>query len=219
MSYIPDRDPEARAWLNTFAAGITANPGLYQQAPADAAAIQAAVDAFEAAYLVAIDPATRTPVSVSNKDETRNSAEQICRQYAKLIKYNGGISNQDKIAIGVPPVNTDREPIECPQTSPLLNVIASTPGAQTLRYADSMTPDSASKPVGAASLQLFVAIGDEIIADPDQAKFVGAFTKNPISVGFVPADNGRQATYYARWASRKGEIGPWSAPVTLAIAA
>lgn len=46
-------------------------------------------------------------------------------------------------------MNPNREPIECPQTCPLLNVIAATPGAQTLRYADSMTPDSPAKPFGA----------------------------------------------------------------------
>lgn len=48
------------------------------------------------------------------KDDARTSAERICRQYASLIKPNAGISDPDKLAIGVPPVNTDRNPINIP---------------------------------------------------------------------------------------------------------
>src|SRR6185369_17430760 len=117
--------------------------------------------------------------------------EAICRQFAILIKFNAGISDPDKIAIGVRPVNPNREPIECPQTSPLLNVIAATPGAQTLRFADSMTPDSAAKPFGATELQLFVVVADAPTADPDQARFYGKFTKNPVGVALDPTDNGK----------------------------
>ena len=53
-------------------------------------------------------------MTVAQKDDARTSAEQICRQFAILIKYNAGISDPDKIAIGVRPVNNSREPIECP---------------------------------------------------------------------------------------------------------
>lgn len=217
--YIPAQDAQALAWMQTFAAGITANPATYFLSVADASGIQNAVDEFAAAYADAIDPAQRTPVNVATKDESRNNAAQLCRQFASLIKVNAGISNPDKIAIGVRPVNPNRDPIMCPQTSPLLNVIAATPGAQTLRFADSMTPETGAKPFGASELLLFVAVDDEIVIDPDTAKFYGKFTKNPVAVGFDAADNGKQATYFARWAGRRGDMGPWSSPVAMAIAA
>jgi hypothetical protein len=79
-----------------------------------------------------------------------------------------------------------------------------------LRYHDTFTPDSGAKPFGAANLQLFVAVGDLPVVDPDAASFYGAFTKNPVGVGFTAGDNGKQATYFARWASLKGDVGPWS---------
>jgi len=205
--------------MQTFAAGITANPGVYQLSAADGLTIQTAVNAFAAAYDVAIAPATRTPVSVNIKDNARNSAEQVCRQYAALIKFNAGITDADKIAIGVRPVNTSREPINVPDSSPLLNVIGATPGAQTVRFADSNTPDSGAKPFGAAQLQLFVAITPAAVDDPAAAQFHGGFTRNPIGVGFDADDDGKVATYFARWASLKGEVGPWSLPVSMRIAA
>jgi hypothetical protein len=217
--FIPSQDPQALLWMQTFANGIQANPALYMLTAPDAVAISAAVAGFAAALAITSVPATRTPVTVAAKDDARTAAEQICRQFAALIKFNAGISDPDKIAIGVRPVNPNRNPINVPETSPLLNVIAATPGAQTLRYADSMTPDSPAKPFGATELQLFVAVGTAPVIDPDAAKFYGKFTKNPIGVAFDPTDNGKQATYFARWADRKGQVGPWSLPVTMAIAA
>ena len=60
----------------------------------------------------------------------------------------------------------------------------------------------------------FIAAGDA-----NDAVFVGNFTKNPIAVAFSPEDDGKCATYFARWQSRCGDTGPWSLPVTMRIAA
>jgi hypothetical protein len=133
-SFIPTRDADALAWMQVFAEGLTASPGTYMVSAADAATVTAAVNGFAAAYAATVDPATRTKITVSAKDSTRISAEQVCRQFAALIKQNSGISNEDKLAIGVRPVNSSRSPINVPNSSPLLNIIGATPGAQTVRY-------------------------------------------------------------------------------------
>ncbi|MCC6682206.1 MAG: hypothetical protein IT445_14995 [Phycisphaeraceae bacterium] len=219
QSYIPTTDAHALQWMQAFSGGITASPSTYMLSVSDATAISSAVDAYATALATATDPNVRTPVNVNIKDTTRNAAEQICRQYAILIKNNGGISDASKIAIGVRPVNPSREPIPCPQTSPLLNVVAATPGAHTVRYVDSMTPSTVAKPFGATELQLFIAIADAPTTDEDAAVFYGKFTKNPIGVAFAPGDDGKVATYFARWASRRGDVGPWSLPISMRIAA
>jgi len=219
MSYIPPNEGPALDWMLAFSAGISANPPLYLLTAADATAIANAVNAFAAARAITIIPATRNEVTIADKDDARTSAEQICRQYALLIKFNAGISDGDKINIGVRPVNPDREPIEAPASSPMLNIKGCTPGSQTLVYSDSNTPDSAAKPFGASELQLFVAIADAPVVDPADATFLGKFTRNPIGVQFDAEDNRKQATYFARWASPRGDVGPWSLPVSMAIAA
>src|SRR5690349_2888474 len=81
-SYLPAQDSALLTWMQTFAAGIAASPGLYQLMASDALAISSAGDGFAAAYAEAIDPGSRTPVSVNLKDTARNAAVQICRQYA-----------------------------------------------------------------------------------------------------------------------------------------
>lgn len=218
-SYIPSRDNDALTWMLTFANGIAADPAKYMLVAADAANISALVADFQAAFLVAADPANRTPVNISAKDAARNVAEQLCRNYAMQIKLNVGISDADKIAIGVRPVNTSREPINVPASSPMIGVVGATPGSHTVRYADSGTPDSGAKPFGAAQIQIWVAVADAPTVNEDEAQFYGAFTRNPVGVLFSPEDDGKVATYFARWASRRGDTGPWSLPVSMRIAA
>jgi hypothetical protein len=175
------------------------------------------VGAFADAYAVAMSPGTRTKVTVAGKDAARGAAEGPIRQLAGQIKVNAGVSDADKIAINVPTVNLKRSPINVPASSPLLKLIGATPGKQVLSYHDSRSPDRRAKPFGAASLQLFRAVGDAPVSDPGQAKFYEAVTRNPVEVEveFDPADAGKCATYFARWASRRGDVGPWSLPVSM----
>ena len=79
-SYVPDQDGPARDWMNNLAQKLVATPAAYGVAMADAVAVQAATQAYDAAYVVAVDPATRPPVNVNLKDQARNAAEAICRQ-------------------------------------------------------------------------------------------------------------------------------------------
>ena len=216
--YMPAEDAQFSLWAQAFANGISADAAKYMMTPAEAASVQDVVDSFVEALLVATTEATRTKGTVAAKDDARSICESLCRQYAMFIKENTGITDQDKIDIGVRPINPNREPIDCPTTPPLLNILGNLPGTQTIRYADTTTPDSRAKPFGASELQLFLAIADDE-APLSAAQFYGKFTRNPIEVEFDETADKKVATYYARWASVRGDVGPWSLPVTMTIAA
>jgi hypothetical protein len=217
--YIPDRDADALLWMNAFSSGISADPAKFELSEADAEAISQAVSEYQEALAVATNKATRTEETVNVKDTKRNAAKTLCRHYAIDIKFNSGISDAEKIAIGVRPVNTDRSPVFCPQTSPILSIIAATPGAHTLRYSDSFTPDSAKRPFGAAALQIFAYIGDEITDNENLAHLIDTATRNPVVAVFQPEDDGKMITYFGRWIGRRGDTGPWSLGVSMRIAA
>lgn len=217
--YVPREDDAFRTWAENFATNISANPATYMLTAAQAASIQGVVDDFVAKLAIASNEATRTKTTVADKDDARSIAENMCRQYAIDIKNNEGITDGDKLAIGVRPINPDREPIDPPTTQPLLNVLGNLPGIQTLRYSDSNTPDSSAKPFGVTELQLFLGITDNGEATLEQSEFFGKFTRNPIDVPFDETLDGKMATYRGRWATAKGETGPFSVPVSFRIAA
>ena len=215
--YIPGPDEAFRTWAEAFSSGISAN-GAFMLTRASR------IDPGGCRRL-RLSPCDREqrihphPPDHHRKDDSRSICESLCRQYAILIKENTGIADEDKIAIGVRPINPNREPVDCPQTSPLISIIGATPGSQIIRFADSTTPDSKAKPFGASELQLFVAIGTEETAPLSDAQFYAKVTRNPVAVEFAEGDDGKIATYYARWASVRGEVGPWSLPVSMVIAA
>ncbi|MGI9014190.1 MAG: hypothetical protein ACR2GY_08070 [Phycisphaerales bacterium] len=217
--YIPIEDAAFRDWATNFRDRVQADPALYGFVAADGDSIGVVVDDFVAKYDIAEAPITRTKQTVADKSAARATAESLLRQYSIDVKYNAGVTDGDKINLGVRPVNTNRQPIEVPQTSPLLNVLGATPGSHTVVYADTTTPDSKKKPFGASELQLFMAVTDADNATLAEAAFYGKFTKNPIGVEFNAGQTQKVATYWARWASVRGETGPWSLPISMTIAA
>jgi hypothetical protein len=218
--YIPRNDAAALEWFLNFGSKIEAQPSLYQLTPADAEGIVAAVQAFETALDALGTPETkRNPVLITEKDDARTAAEQMCRQFAVQIKFNAAISDAAKIAAGVRPVNPNRDPIPAPSSSPMLSIFGAGYATHTVRFVDSTTPDSRQKPYGVKQMQLFVHVGDEPLTNPEEAKFHGLYTRSPIGIAFDANDVGKQASYVARWCTMKGEVGPWSSPVHMSIAA
>jgi uncharacterized small protein (DUF1192 family) len=217
--WLPRDDNDFNVFAGVFADTIAAAPATYLLTPADGASLQGVAADFAAKLAISNTEATRTRLTIADKDDARSACESLIRQYAMVIKQSAGIADADKIAIGVRPLSDSREPVECPQTSPIVNILHATPGLHELRYSDSTTPDSRARPHGASELQLFLAITDEEPGNVDEASFYGKFTRNPINVQFSTADDGKLATYYARWASPRGETGPWSIAESMRIAA
>lgn len=216
-SYIPSRDADLGQWAANFSTLVSASPALYGLTAGDAATIATYVNAFTAALAVVNNPATKTKATVANKDGAKAAMLDIVRPYAITVRNNNGVSNSDKTALGLTLPDQTPSPIPAPVTAPLLNVIGATPGVHTLRYADANTPDKRSKPAGAIGLQLFVAIASGVINDPAVAPFRAFVTRQPYGINFNPADNGKIATYFARWQNRKGEVGPWSNAVSFTV--
>ena len=219
ISYIPANDDKALKWMRAFSNTLSGNPSTYDVSEADCVQIKRLVDDFGDAMAVVAEKATRTEVTVQQKDDARALAEQLCRSFAMRIKMNDGIDDADKIAAGVRPVNPDRQPVEAPAVGPLINVVGASVGTQTVRYADADSPERRGKPFGAQRIELFCAIGETATANVNEARYVGGFTRGPIYVTFDEADDGKVATYFARWANGKGQTSPWSLPTTMRVAA
>lgn len=217
--YIPSRDPELESWLLNFKTLIAASPTSYGLVTADGTAITNSYNAWHTAYAAATNPATRTHVTIAAKDAQKILTLDVVRTYAATIRANGAVSDSLKLGLGLNVHDTEPTPIPPPSTYPLLTINSAGPLLQGLRAADQATPTRRAKPHGAAGLLLFRNIGTTATTDPTGAAFLGFVTKAQFQSTFTSEQDGKIATYFGRWTNAKGEVGPWSAPVSMRVAA
>jgi len=218
MNYLPSKDADVSSWGSNFSTLIAADPARYGMYPAEAATLSSAFSTFEQALQTATDPSTRTSVSITLKEGAKAAFVNLARTLAMIIKANQGVSDEDKVALGLNLPDLVPTPIPRPSTVPLLSVIAATPGEHTIRYADQNTPASRAKPFGVVQLVLFAAVETDSTDDFTKARFVGAFTKQPLAVSYDSVQAGKVATYWGQWNTRTGLLGPLSAPAAFTIA-
>jgi hypothetical protein len=214
--YVPRANDAFKDWVTAFAGIIAGNPAVYGLAPAEAETLAQWAQRYVQAYDVAQQERTRTKVTIRERDELRAAITPLFTGYAQRIKLNDGISDPDKIAIGVRPRRRSRSRRSCPASSPTLNFIAAYAAVDRLHFGDSTTSDSRAKPYGAERLELFVAYGDSGDSPPsiDDARYLGSVRRNPIMVHRDPAQGDRPRTYWARWAGHNDDVGPWSLPAS-----
>ncbi len=216
--YIPPRDTDMASWSDNFSTLLTAAPGTYGLLASDALTVAAVVTPWLAAYALAINPSTRTPVSVAAKDDARTAMLAVVRQYAIQISLNAGVLTSDKIAIGVNPRVTDPVPIATPTTQPIVTIPSAASLTHVIRFRDeTSSPTVKSKPYGVTQLQLYASASATAITDPTALAFKKVLTKAPSLIEWDPADAGKVAYYAGRWQTRTGKVGPWGPIVSMTI--
>ena len=221
--WIPRADGSFRAFAQQFCGGIHAHPSSYMMTVAEAASLTDALARFNAAFSISSNPATRTRGTIADKDDARSILQDKIESYGAFIRVNRGITDGDKLSIGVRPRNIAHARRKCPSTPPLLNYIGSLPGIDQLVYHDSNTPTSKAKPRGAERLELWVAYAGPGEPPPkvSQATLVGSFKQSKMLVDQDPKRDMRlegagKPTYWARWVGYDSEVGPWSIACSIA---
>lgn len=218
--YIPDRDADFSNWLTNFSTLLTTSPATYGLSSGDATAVDTVTDAWVVAYAAAINPGTRTSVTVQAKNVAKINALATVRPYAIAISLNAGVSSDDKLDIGVNPRTSTPTPIAAPDTNPVLSITANGPLSQVVRYRDeTASPSVKSKPYGVVQIQVFGTTSAAVITDPTMLPLLTATTKSPF-VQTWSSDHGNKSAYFAaRWITRRGLVGPWSAIVAATVPA
>ncbi len=220
--YIPAADGPFQDWLNNFSTKLTASPTTYGLLAGDAVIVAGLYTTWNAAYLAAITPGTRTSATIAAKDAARAAAEATVRPYAQRIRVNPAVTNLSRVTIGVTVAVFPPTPIPAPLTNPVLSLIRATPLVHVLAYADAETPLTKAKPYGAKFCQVFQTIGIAPAVDPTVANFVGGFSKSPLQIQHEAGNRGKIATYFCRWQNGSGPggvgaVGPWGDPVSFVI--
>ena len=214
-SFIPLKLAAYAAWMLNFSAQLTAAPATFGLVAGDAATVAVAYSAFSAAYAISTNPATRTSVTVGTTQTTRNALSTLVRTYAKLIQSNAGVSDANRVAIGLPIHDTHPTAIPAPGTAPVLALTGATPGILTLTFRDTGSSiKSRSRPAGVLSLELHALYATTAPASADATPYARDVTRSPFALAVAPGDVGKDAYLYGRWKNAKGQVGPWSALLT-----
>lgn len=220
--YIPPRDVDLDDFLENFSTLIAASPAKYGLTSGEAAEISASVAAWHAAYLLTTSPGTRTSVTINEKDVQRKLTIELVRRFAAAIRIDPAVDDALLIGLGLTPRSTSRSRISAPTSLPVLSFTGMDVGRHTLDIRPEKGSLRIAKPAGTIGLLVFRATGDEPLAStipPRGAEFIGFITRPRFESAFEHADNGKIATYFARWTNAKGELGPWGMPVSMRVAA
>ncbi len=210
--YVPTREGELLAWTSNLATKLVADPpgyGLDVQAAADYQAVQ---QAFAAAYALATDPATRTPVNIEDKTEEKQALIAATRPLVQTLQNWSGMTNGKRKDLGIPVRDNEPTPIGIPTEMPVLRV---TEVSQRVLDLELLNQENEKrKPNGVRSAWLYTHVGADPSPDLTQWKFEGESTRsNPQIVFPESVAPGTEVWVTALWVNPTGKPGPACAPV------
>lgn len=217
--YIPSKEADLLTWSNNFSAIITASYASYGLSSGQASAFDTLNDAWVAAYALAQNPGTRTPVTVAAKDTARNTMIATARQYGQIARKYPGITDELLADAGLTVPDSVPSPIPAPTTKPVLSLVEGNSLQDVLRYRDSVLSNPRSRPPGAVGMELYCKVGSTPPASIADCTYKGLKTRMPATVDFAPADAGDTAYYIGRWITARGLTGPSSDVFAHTIAA
>jgi hypothetical protein len=218
-SWIPSKDADFDTFSNNFKSLIVATPTNYGLTTSDGTALSTAWTSFHNAYLIATTGSTRNHGTIQTKNAQKANLRTLMQNYGTTIRANRAVSDELKINLGLHVRDASPTPIPPPSTAPSLLLGNTRPGVQQVRATDESTPNSRAKPNGTAGMLVFRAVETAPVTDPDTCRFLVFAGRTDFTCNYTSADNGKTATYFARWTNAKGEMGPWSQPLTVPIAA
>ncbi len=205
--FIPSRDAELEAWLLNFKTLIVTTPTNYGLVAADGTAVGNTYGLWHSAYVAASTPSTRNHITIAAKDAQKILTVDVVRTYSEHHPRQHGRQRFAQAGPGGLMFTTpSQRRFPLPRPTPSLAINGAGPLIQELRAADQMTPTARAKPAG----QCWAPhLPPPHPARPppthgDGAPFLGFVTKADIQSSFASADDGKIATYFARWTNAKG---------------
>jgi hypothetical protein len=215
--YIPRPDADFDAWQANFMTVVTAAPGDYGLVAGDLTVVTALAGAWATAYPAHTAAQAEAQASRQAKDVSRSAFESAVRVIVRRIQAAPAVIPAAKAAAGISVPDTKPTPTTPPTTSPTATVDTRERLRHTIHFRDSTTPTSKAKPAGVHGAEIWMKIGTPAPVDPSELSFVTLDTRTPHVIAFDGADAGKTVTYWLRWVSTGGEVGPWGPAVAATV--
>lgn len=191
---------------------VTPAPATYGVPTATLTAYTTLTNNFISLLELATEPATRTTVSVENKNAAMKLLRSASVDIAKLITATQTVTNGMLLALQLNP-RIIPQPRPVPMAPPAVDVKSVTGRIATLRVHDAQSENRRGKPFGATGAMIYTFVGENPPEDPTQYYCQGVATRTYVDVLFpnsVPS--GATVWVSACWIGPRGQLGNGSAP-------
>ncbi len=212
-SWLPLTDEALRSFCDSFLATITTTPTAYGLVVGDVTSLGALTTAYGSALAAAVEPSTRTSVTVAAKDMAKRSLIAAMRNlYKKVVAAN---LTPDKIeALGLPPRDVLPTPIPPPARAPGISIVSRNENTVQIKLYDPSNPNSRARPLGVSGASVFSFVGEEAPTTGAGWNFEGNTTRTMVNVAFpATITPGSKVWFTAFWFNPRALSGPAATPV------
>jgi hypothetical protein len=211
------KDAEIVAGSANFSTLISADPATYGLTAAQATAFAALNDALQDAYTLAINPSTRTPVSVEASRIAIQNMRVSAINLAKIAYSTPTVTDAQLVALGLLP-RPSRTPVPPPAMAPVIDVVSVSGNTVKLRLHDDTNPTRRGKPAGVDGASVFSFVGATAPTEEAEWTFEGVTSKTSVEIVF-PAGTapGAKVWFTAFWFNERKQNGPAATPVGINI--
>ena len=200
-----------------FASLIATGFASYGLTSAQSTAFGTLNTSLQTAYSAAIEPSTRTRVTIATKNLALKNMRASAILLAKIIYATPTVTDAQLVGLGLLP-RSSRTPIPAPTSAPVVEVGVVSGRVVNLRLHSADFPDRRGMEPGAKGCNVYSYVG---ATPPDDARdyyFEGMSTRTRTQVLF-PTSVASGATVWlsARWVSARGQLGPASTPVSFTL--
>lgn len=130
-SNIPDNDAKYLQWIRNFANVAGSEASELGLTPEQVAELSALAETFSEAYLESQRYKIIARAKISNKDDARQSSEEVFRNFAKMIANNFAVSDTLKERLGMNAHSAPPSPVKTPDQ---LIVVCQPTGINQLKW-------------------------------------------------------------------------------------
>lgn len=220
--YMPSAKGAFELWQANFVAKVTATPAAYGLTPANVVNVAAYSTAWQASLAALTVAQNASKGAAETNDEDMDALESEMRSLTKRIQARPATTDAQREELGITVPDTTRTPLSeqiVLETLPPV-IKAKCTASKTVRigwYPDQDPGESEALPQGIDGVNIWVAEGG-IPGDESQWRFLAMDTNSPY-IHHVGNDATATMAYKAQWFDKRKRLGPFCAPVQVAVTA
>jgi hypothetical protein len=208
--YLPARDESFLGWTVNFLKYLMSRTTKFNFPKEVYDRLEEEKNIFAQKLEVSKEPATHTPINVSDKKVARKILQTDIRQsVGEYLIRNHLLTDGDRRLLGLPVHDVKPTPAPAPTDVPVGSIDASKIQQHNIHVRSSMLVGKA-KPPRVHGFEVWNKVGGTIPTESKEWTYVNFSSRTPMLVKYEQSERGQMVYYRIRWMSTRNEPGPWS---------